>query len=241
MRNSLLVLGRLFRRRRAGPRRELPEALARHARVRRRIDRRTPLAEADLVVFDTELTGLDLKRDAIISIGAVRMRGARIYPGKTFYRLLRPTAELKHQGVVVHGLRHADLETAGEPESVLADFLAFAGDGVLAGHFVHLDTSFLHRALKTTFGAGLKSPSVDTVSVHDWLVDNDPAFARHHGGISLKKDLFTMARRYGIPVATAHDALYDAYLAAQLLQRFLPFLQRSGVRRLKDLLSVGRP
>ncbi len=219
---------------------DLPPALARHAGVRRRIDTGVPLAEAELVVFDTELTGLDLKRDSIISIGAVRMRGGRIYPGRTFYRLLRPTAELKHQGVVVHGLRHADLEAAGEPQSVLADFLAFAGDAVLVGHFVHLDASFLHRALKTTFSAGLKSPSVDTVSIHDWLVDNDPAFARHHRGISLKKDLFTMAKRYGIAVATGHDALYDAYLTAQLLQRFLPFLDRSGVRRLKDLLSVGR-
>ena len=221
-------------------RRELPPALAHHAGIRRRIDGRAPLAAADLVVFDTELTGLDLKRDAIISIGAVRMRGGRIYPGRPFYRLLRPTAELKHQGVVVLGLRHADLEDAGEPAAVLVDFLAFAGDAVLVGHFVHLDVSFLHRALKTTFGAGLKSPSVDTVSVHDWLVDNDPTFARHHGGMSLKKDLFTMAKRYGVDVETGHDALYDAYLAAQLLQRFLPFLARSGVTRLKDLLSVGR-
>ncbi len=223
-----------------GRRRELPPALARHAGVRRRIEVGKPLEEAELVVFDTELTGLDLQRDSIISIGAVKMRGGRIFPGRTFYRLLRPTSELRRQGVVVHGLRHADLENAAEPASVLCDFLDFAGDSALVGHFVHLDTSFLHRALKTTFGAGLKSPSIDTVSVHDWLVDNDPQLARHHGGIAPKKDLFTMTKRYGIPVATAHDALYDAFLTAQLLQRFLHFLPSAGVTRVKDLLSVGR-
>ena len=38
-----------------------------------------------------------------------------------------------------------------------------------------------------------------------------------------------MAKRYGIPVATAHDALYDAFLTAQLLQRFLHFLPPAGV------------
>ncbi len=193
------------------------------------------------MVFDTELTGLSLKRDSIISIGAVRMRGGRIFAGRTFYRLVRPTTELKREGVVIHGLRHADLEAAEDPPKVLGDFLEFAGDAVLVGHFVHLDTSFVHRALKQTFGIGLKSPAVDTASVHDWLVDNEPAFARHHRGIARKKDLFTLTRRYGIPVERAHDALYDAYLTAQLFQRFLAFLPGCGVTTVKELLSVGRP
>ncbi len=222
-------------------RKPLPEAVAGHAGVRRRIDRRRPLDEVDFVVFDTELTGLSLQRDSIISIGAVRMKGGRILVGRTFYRLVRPTTELKREGVVIHGLRHADLEAAEDPAQVLADFIDFAGDAVLIGHFVHLDVSFVHRALKRTFGVGLKSPSVDTASVHDWLVDNEPAFARHHRGISLKKDLFTLTKRYGIPVEKAHDALYDAYLAAQLFQRFLAFMPRCGVTNLKELLSVGKP
>ncbi len=222
-------------------RRPLPGAVARHAGVRRRIDRRRPLEEVDFVVFDTELTGLSLKRDSIISIGAVRMKGRRIFVGRTFYRLVRPSTELKREGVVIHGLRPADLEAAEDPATVLGDFIELAGDAVLVGHFVHLDVSFVHRALKQTFGVGLESPAVDTASVHDWLVDNEPAFARHHKGISLKKDLFTLTRRYGIPVEKAHDALYDAYLTAQLFQRFLAFLPGCGVSTLKELLSVGKP
>lgn len=220
---------------------DLPAVLLQHAGVRKRIDFAGPWAEADLVVFDTELTGLDLKRNSIISIGAVRMRGRRVLVGQTFYRLVRPSSDVKREGVLVHGLRPADLVSADGAAEVLCDFLAFAGDAVLVGHFVDLDRSFVDRALKTSFGVGLKSPVIDTVSVYDFLVENVTAFSKHHGGISLKKDLFSLTEKYGITIEKAHDALYDAYLTAQLLQRFLHFLPSAGVHRVRDLLSVGRP
>ena len=43
-----------------------------------------------IVVVDTELTGLDEKKDSIVSIGAVRMTGGRIELGDMFYRLVSP-------------------------------------------------------------------------------------------------------------------------------------------------------
>ena len=62
----------------------LEGALAGHAGLKARIDLRKPVENTDFVCFDTELTGLDFKRDSIISIGAVRLRGGRILPGQTF-------------------------------------------------------------------------------------------------------------------------------------------------------------
>jgi DNA polymerase-3 subunit epsilon len=219
---------------------ELPGAVRRHRGLRRRLDRRAPIAETEFVAFDTELTGLDVRRDSIISIGAVRLLGGRILPGQTFYRLVRPCSELRGESVCVHELTHADLASAAEPEDALADFLDFAGDGVLMGHFVFIDVGFLDRALREAFGVHLESPAVDTMGLHDWLNENDSRFARHHGGMTLKNDLFSMAARYGIEVAQSHNALFDAYLAAQLFQRFLSFLSGCGVSTLGELLAVGK-
>ena len=42
------------------------------------------LESARYVVIDTELTGLDEKKDSIVSIGAVRMEGGRIEMGDSF-------------------------------------------------------------------------------------------------------------------------------------------------------------
>ncbi len=43
-----------------------------------RTSAKTPITDVRYVVVDTELTGLDEKKDSIISIGAVRMTGGRI-------------------------------------------------------------------------------------------------------------------------------------------------------------------
>ena len=201
---------------------------------------RTPIEELDFVAFDTELTGLDVRRDSIISIGAVRLRGSRILPGETFYRLVRPASELRREGVVVHELTHSDLEAARDPAQVLCELLDFVGGAVLIGHFVHIDVGFVHRALKRCFRAGLKNPAIDTAALHDWLTEHEPAWAQHHGGIAAKKDLFSLAARYDVEVGKAHDAFSDAYVTAQLFQRFCPFLRHAGVRSLRDLLSVGK-
>ena len=69
---------------------ELPEWLTPQQDLKKRLDLKSNINETDFVAFDTELTGLDFKHDSIISIGAVKLQGATILPGKTFYRLVKP-------------------------------------------------------------------------------------------------------------------------------------------------------
>lgn len=204
-------------------------------------DLAVPLVEADFVVFDTELTGLDFKRDSIISVGAVRMKGSRILPGRTFYRLVRPDTELKSQGVAVHGLTHTDLEQADPVGTVLEDFRRFLGDAVLVGHFLFIDLQFVNRALERTSGRGLENPTLDTADVQAWLAERDRTSIPGEPWDTARSDLFSMARRYGIlvEVERVHNALYDAYVAAQLLQRFLPHLARLGMTTVGELPGIA--
>lgn len=218
----------------------LPAPVQRNATLRKRFDPSVDIMEADYVAFDTELTGLDFKKDSMISIGAVKMKGGRIFPARTFQSFLKPECELKPESVVVHEITQTDLDGAASQCSVIERFLEFIGDAVLVGHFVHIDTTFLSNAMKGLYGVKLQNRSVDTMGLHDWLYDNDSEFARHHKGMSLKKDLFSMAAKYGIPLEKAHDALNDAFLSAQLFQRFLGFLPGAGIRNVGDLISVGK-
>ena len=59
--------------------------------------------------------------------------------------------------------------------------------------------------------------------------------------MTLQSDLFSMARKYGIEGGKAHNAFSDAYITAQLFQRFVPFLPGCGIRNLKELLKIARP
>jgi DNA polymerase-3 subunit epsilon len=221
--------------------REVEGPAAQQCGLKKRLDLDIPIEEAEFTCFDTELTGLNLKHDSIISIGAVRLRGGRILLGEDFYRLVKPECELSCDTVVVHELTHTDLADADDVGDVLEDFLDFIGDSVLLGHFVYIDTGFVSRAMKRLFGVTLQNPAVDTSSLNDWLAANDMHFTRHFSGPSTKTDLFSMAKRYGIPLEKAHNSLYDALVTAQLFQRFMYFLPGAGVRTLKDLLAVGRP
>lgn len=233
--NSLLrkILGR--------PKAELPEWLKAQQTIKKNYFPKLPIGQVDFVAFDTELTGLDFKRDSIISIGAVRLCGTAIMPGETFYRLIKPECELKHGSVVIHELTHSDLECADDLLDVVGDFVRFAGGAVLMGHFVHIDLNFVNKVLQQNFGVSLKNRAVDTASLHDWLYENDSRFARHYKGMTIQSNLFSMAKKYGVDSGKAHNAFSDAYITAQLFQRFASFLPECGVKTLKDLLKVAHP
>jgi DNA polymerase-3 subunit epsilon len=219
----------------------LPEVVQRQKSLRKRFEPRRLIDDTGFVAFDSELTGLDFRSDSIISIGAVKLQGGRILPNQTFYRLVKPDSELKHESVVIHEITHSDLDHAEELQVVFEDFLEFIGDAVLIGHFVHIDINFVNRALKKLYNCTLNNPAVDTSTLHDWLYENDTGFARHHGGMTTRTDLFSLVKRYGVDVGKAHNAFSDAYMTAQLFQRFLPFLPACGIRTIKELLKVARP
>lgn len=221
--------------------RDLPEPIRRQTTLNKRLDLRRPLSETDYVAFDTELTGLDFKRDSIISIGAIKLRGGRILPAKTYYRLVKPGSELKHQSVVVHEITHSDLENAADLSEVMEEFIRFIDDAVLIGHFVHIDLNFINRALKNMYGRTLLNPAVDTATLHEWLTENTSDLARHFHGQTIKSDLFSLAKKYDIAINKSHNAFGDAYITAQLFQRFLPFLPQCGVNTIKELLAISRP
>lgn len=217
-----------------------PEEIKRYIEICKSLDLRKRIKDVEYVCFDTELTGLDFKRDSIISFGAIRMKGANIYPGQTFYSLVKPTSELKPEGVVVHGITADDLRNAPHPEQALVRFIEFISNSVLIGHFVFIDMKFINGLMKRYFKTRIPNPVIDTFNIHEWLYDNDTRFVRHYRGMTLKKDLFSMARRYGILIEQSHNALYDAYLTAQLFQLFLRFLPESGINTLEELLMIGK-
>jgi DNA polymerase-3 subunit epsilon len=205
-----------------------------------RISLDSAIRDCPFVSFDMEMSGLNHKKDFIVSIGAIKMTGSRIHAGNVFYRLVKPEGPLHPDNVVLHELTPDDLASADDCSNVLSDFMEFMSDSVLVGHFVHFDLRFINAALKKHFHAKLKNPAIDTHDLHLWLHQNSSEFKRHYRGGSTKKDLFTIAEHYGVSVNVSHDALNDAFIAAQLFQRFIFFLELSGIVALRDLIDIGR-
>jgi DNA polymerase-3 subunit epsilon len=199
-----------------------------------------PIRELRFTVLDTELTGLDARRDDIISIGALHMQGGRIELGGAFQKLVKPTAILDGRTIVIHGITPEELEAMPSIGEVLASFLDYMAGTILVGHCLAIDLAFLNRDAKRLRLGPLRIAAVDTLSLYGWLrrrsIDH-PAFSLELAAPSL----YDLAEAFEIPVEAAHSAMADAYVTAQLFQRFLPWLQKAGVTDLAGLRRVGNP
>ncbi len=74
------------------------------------------------VALDCETTGLDVRTDEIVSIGAVRIEGDRIVTSERLELLVRPERAVSANSVRIHRLRTQDL-AEGLPLSVAVEQL----------------------------------------------------------------------------------------------------------------------
>ena len=200
-----------------------------------------PIGQCRYVVMDTELTGLDVKKDSIVSVGAVAMVGTKIILGETFYEMVCPETALRSESIVIHGIMPS--EVVGKPsiDDVLDDLLKFCEGAVVVGHFLSLDLSFLNKEMKRLHGGKFRQPVADTQRVHEWMQDQSRGSRGQYDAYEENKDLLSLAKKYHIQVSAAHNALMDAFITAQLFQRFLSYLPALGVRTVKDLLQIAKP
>ncbi|GAB4482451.1 MAG: 3'-5' exonuclease [Thermodesulfovibrionales bacterium] len=205
------------------------------------IEADTPVTEAGYVVLDTELTGMDPLKDSIVSVGAVRMKGGRIDLGSAFYRVVKPSTEMKAESIVVHEIMPSEVDGKPSIDNILIELSGFCRDDVIVGHFVKLDMDFINKDMRRVYETNMKNRVVDTRAVHEWMQEHDCEIKRVYGGAAEDLNLFALAKRYRIPVSGAHNALSDAFMTAQLFQRFLAYLPKCGVRTLGDLLRIGKP
>lgn len=197
----------------------------------------TPLDAVRYVILDTEMTSLDHRSNRLLSVGAIAMDGAKINIGQQFYRVVNPGVPIPAETVVIHRLRHEDVQS-GEPCAyVLGDLCQFVHGAVLVGHFLELDLKLLRKEMDVT-GHKLSNPTVCTARVHRWLLRRGPYSEDFH--VKLENlDLAALARHYGLETYDAHHALDDAFLTARLWQVMMSKAQAQGIRRLGDLLRIA--
>ncbi|MBU2623250.1 MAG: 3'-5' exonuclease [Proteobacteria bacterium] len=200
-----------------------------------------PIDEVHYLVFDTALTGLKLKKDSIVSIGAVKMAGGKIEIGNTYYRLVAPRTDLTGQSVIIHGITPSEVSKEPDIDTLLPEFLGFCGNSIIVGHFISIDLGFINKEMMQLYGSPMKNQAVGTFILYQWIKQNEEEPCAYHESGQEDISLSALADKYGISVSSAHNALDDAYVTAQIFQRFISVLPGLGVRNLKDLLRIGKP
>ncbi len=191
-------------------------------RQHRGIDPAAPLVALEMIVLDTETTGLEVRSDRIVQIGAVRMRGTEI-TGDRLELLVDPGVPIPESARRIHGLSDADVAGAPAPDVALRQLAAFIGGAVVAGHSVHFDLAILrHEAAR--HGVDWQEPrALDTALLAAAL---EPGRLDH--------SIESLAFGYGIEVADRHTAPGDALVTARILAAMIGSLRERGVRSLAE-------
>jgi DNA polymerase-3 subunit epsilon len=186
--------------------------------------RRTPLAAARWVAIDCETSGLDPASDRLLAVGALPLHGGRIAVGEGFAALVRQAEPSAPANILVHGIG-GEAQLAGRPlAQVMQELEAFVGDGVPVAFHAPFDAEVLRRHglrpraqwLDLAVLAPVLFPARKAKLLDDWLA----AF-----------DIAPLAR---------HDALGDAFAAAQLLLVALREAERQGLDTVEALRKVAR-
>lgn len=160
----------------------------------------------NIVVFDVESTGVDVTKDEIIQIAAIKInsKGETI---ETFERFISPVKSVK-DSYHVHGFSDEYLRENGEDKiKVLNEFLDFSNSAVIVGHNVQFDINILSSELLRSSLKGTNFKGFyDTLDI----------YRRFHTGVENHK-LETLSRVFNTKNKPSHNAMDDILATAELL------------------------
>jgi len=152
----------------------------------------------ELVSFDLETTGLDAETDAIIEIGAVRLKDGEIID--EYSVLIDPGFMIPQETSYLTGIQPEDVKGAPRIQQVLPEFSQFVGNAPVIAHNAMFDVTFIRQ--------------------HKILMDNLPLDTFELAALLLptssRYNLSVLTEYFGIDLEHAHRALDDARATAYL-------------------------
>lgn len=178
------------------------------------------------VVFDTETTGLNIKEDRILSIGAISITGNTIDIANCFEVYIKQDL-FNAETVEIHGiLKKGTIEKIQETEAI-KQFLIYIKDAVLVAHHTAFDIAMINACLKRMELPRLKNKTLDT----GYLFKK----TKHCKDINKHYGLDELTELFSIKKHDRHTASGDAYITGLLFMKILSSLKKDKNIRLKDL------
>jgi DNA polymerase-3 subunit epsilon len=165
------------------------------------------------VALDCETTGLDRRRDEIVAIAAVRIRGNRVMCSERLELLVRPERRSVATGSVrVHQLRERDLAQGLAAEAAVQSLLHFIGSRPLVGYYLEFDIAMVNRVIRPWLGISLPNRAIEVSALYYDRVmrDRSTRDALYTGTVDLS--FARILAELDLPALPAHDALNDALM-----------------------------
>lgn len=195
------------------------------------VNKDTPINQLSFVVFDTETSGFDPKKDKLLTIGAVRVKNNQINLKESFEVRILQEEMYNNSTISVHGII-PNKEKGIPKHEAIQQFIDYLGADIIVGQNITFDIAIINQGLRPIVNEKLKNRYVDTAKL--------ARRADHLRSPELMKPaeftLDALCERYKIPMHDRHNAAGDALLTALLFMKLLTQLKHRGVKTLKDLI-----
>ncbi|MDT8453300.1 MAG: 3'-5' exonuclease [Gammaproteobacteria bacterium] len=183
-------------------------------------DVQTPLRELTFMALDFETTGMNARRDGIVSIGMVPFTLERIRPSAGHYWLVKPAGVLNVSSIEIHHITHSEVANAPDLDAVLGEVLDALSGHIPVVHFRNIERPFLDAAVVARRGEHCLFPLIDTMTI-EAISTRQGMMARLRRFMGLPQESIRLAdsrTRYGLPDYVSHHAKVDAMATAELFQ-----------------------
>lgn len=166
------------------------------------------LVEDEVVVLDTETTGLNPSSCSLLEIAAIRMRGGETVD--SFQTFVDPGRAIPAEITELTGITQADIAGAPTPREAVEALAKFAGDCNLIAHNASFDQGFIMRQANP---GELPGQWIDTLSLSQIVL---PRLKSHR--------LLDLAAAFGLSTPT-HRAMDDTVALGALWRILLVGIQ----------------
>ncbi len=174
-------------------------------------DKNTPIEEVEFLALDFETTGLDAKKEAILSIGYIVIQQQRILLKEKGHFVVKVNRPISDESIAIHKITEDRAALGDHIHQLLPRLLEKMAGKVLLVHYAAIEKTFLNNICKQLYGMTLPLLMVDTLAIEQKYLQRTQQVITAH-----QLRLFNLRKHYGLPRYHAHNALEDALATAEL-------------------------
>jgi len=188
-----------------------------------------PHSRLRYVVVDTETTGLDMRRDQLIAVGAAGITAGKLDLSDCFEIVLRQQKASADANILIHGIGGQTQVGGAEPKAAMLDFLDYLGKDPLVAFRAEFDRTIVEHAMISILGLRFRHPWIDLAFLLPALFPNTECTS-----------LDDWLKHFGLAGGERHHAVADAFATAMLFQVAMAEATKEGMGTGARLLAMQK-
>lgn len=190
------------------------------------------VAATEFLIIDFETTGLDSKKDHIISVGYTEIIANKIILGNSRHFIVTSDNKLTSENVSIHHLTDDVVQSGQAISQIMQHLLNKTSGKVLVAHYKNIEFKFLQQLSLSLYSSALPMIMLDTL-----MIEKNKLTKSNQAIVANQLRLFNLRDKYNLPRYKAHNAMEDAIATAELFLAQLKSIDADFNKiKIKDLI-----